>query len=73
MSETVKLSANVSRPVIDALKDLAQKRGVTMTEALRQAISHEKFFQDVVDKGGKVILDNGSGHLNQVILPPSLG
>jgi Ribbon-helix-helix protein, copG family len=41
MSSTVKISANLSEAVFEALKKTAEKKGVSMTEALRQAISHE--------------------------------
>jgi hypothetical protein len=59
--------------VVDALKEIAAKRGISMTEALRQAISHEKFFQDAVDQDQKVLLEEPkTGRLREVLLPPSL-
>lgn len=71
MSDTVKLSANLSRPVVEALKDLAEKRGVSMTEALRQAISHEKYFQDAAERDERVLLEDKSGRLKEVVLSSS--
>lgn len=69
----VKISANLSSAVVDALKELAAKRGISMTEALRQAISHEKYFQDAVDQDQKILLeDPKSGRFREVILAPSL-
>jgi predicted transcriptional regulator len=69
----VKISANLSSAVVDALKEIAAKRGISMTEALRQAISHEKFFQDAVDQDQKVLLEEPkTGRLREVLLPPSL-
>ena len=69
----VKLSANLSRAVVDALKEIAEKRGISMTEALRQAISHEKYFQDAVDQDLKILLEEPkSGRLREVVLAPSL-
>jgi predicted transcriptional regulator len=69
----VKISANLSAAVVDALKEIAAKRGISMTEALRQAISHEKFFQDAVDQDQKVLLEEPkTGRLREVVLPPSL-
>jgi hypothetical protein len=59
--------------VVDALKEIAAKRGISMTEALRQAISHEKFFQDAVDQDQKVLLEEPkTGRLREVLLPPTL-
>jgi Ribbon-helix-helix protein, copG family len=69
----IKISANLSSAVVDALKEIAAKRGISMTEALRQAISHEKFFQDAVDQDQRVLLEEPkTGRLREVLLPPSL-
>jgi hypothetical protein len=69
----VKISANLSSAVVDALKDIAAKRGVSMTEALRQAISHEKYFQDAIDQDQRILLEEPkSGRLREVVLVPSL-
>ena len=68
MSDTVKLSANLSRPVANTLKELAERRGVSMTEMLRQAISHEKFFQDAVDQDEKVLVRDRNGNYREIIL-----
>jgi hypothetical protein len=69
----VKISANLSSAVVDALKEIAAKRGISMTEALRQAISHEKYFQDAIDQDQKILLEEPkSGKLREVVLVPSL-
>jgi hypothetical protein len=69
----VKISANLSTAVVEALKDIAARRGVSMTEALRQAISHEKYFQDAIDEDRRILLeDPKSGRLREVVLVPSL-
>jgi hypothetical protein len=68
MAEVVKLSANLSQVVIDALRSLADRRGITMTEALRQSISHEKFFQDALDQNEKILLRDKQGNYREVLL-----
>jgi predicted transcriptional regulator len=69
----VKISANLSSAVVDALKEIAAKRGISITEALRQAISHEKYFQDAIDQDQKVLLEEPkTGRLREVVLAPSL-
>ncbi|MCA9773764.1 MAG: ribbon-helix-helix protein, CopG family, partial [Myxococcales bacterium] len=55
---TVKISANLSEEVVQALRELAEEKGVTMTEMLRQAISLEKFLSDQVKEGKKVLLED---------------
>jgi predicted transcriptional regulator len=69
----VKISANLSDAVVEALKEIATKRGISMTEALRQAISHEKYFQDAIDQDQKILLEEPkSGRLREVVLLQSL-
>jgi hypothetical protein len=68
VAEVVKLSANLSQVVIDALRSLADRRGITMTEALRQSISHEKFFQDALDQNEKILLRDKQGNYREVLL-----
>jgi hypothetical protein len=73
VARDVKISANLSASVVEALKDIAARRGVSMTEALRQAISHEKYFQDAIDQDQKILLEEPkSGRLREVVLAPSL-
>ena len=68
----MKLSANLSSTVVDALRELARKRGIPMTEALRQAISREKYFQDAIDQDRKILLEEPkTGRLSQVFLTPA--
>jgi predicted transcriptional regulator len=64
----VKISANLSPDVFNALKEIAAKRGVTMTEALRQSISTEKFLQDTIAKNGKILIEDSDKTQRQVIL-----
>jgi hypothetical protein len=56
--QVVKVTANLPLPVFDALQEIARKRGISMTEALRQAISTEKFVEDVLDRGDTIMVEN---------------
>ena len=51
-----KISVNLSDEVLDALHELAARDNVTMTEALRRAISTLKFLQDSQREGKSVLL-----------------
>ncbi len=65
----IKLSANLSEAVVNARKDIAGKRGISMTEALSQAISREKFFVDAIASHKKILLkDPHSDRLNEVLI-----
>jgi len=70
---TVKISANLSGTVVNALKEMAGKKGVSITEALRQAISHEKYFLDAAERNERVLLENSkTGKLREVVLNPAM-
>jgi len=56
--QVVKVTVNLPVAVYAALMSLAESRGVTMTEALRHAISTEKFLDDAMAKGDQVLLKN---------------
>lgn len=51
-----KISVNLSDEVLNALRELAARNNVTMTEALRRAISTLKILQDAQDEGKSVLL-----------------
>jgi hypothetical protein len=50
-----KISVNLSNEVLGALREMAERHGVTMTEVLRRAISTQAFIEDV-QREGKVLL-----------------
>jgi hypothetical protein len=57
--EQVKITLNLGAEVIAAVRGLAQKRGVTMTEVFREAISTEKYLDDAMTRGERVLIKNG--------------
>ena len=58
MAEVVKLSVNLSREVVDALKRIAERDNVTVTEALRRSISTQKFIDDQQQDGAKILVED---------------
>ncbi len=69
---SVKISANLSASVVDALKEIADTKQISMTEALRQAISHEKYFLEATRQNQKILLEDTNGKLREVILNPGV-
>jgi hypothetical protein len=55
----VRLNADLSPAVADALKQLAATQGVSLTEALSRAISTESTLADKRRNGGKVLVQDG--------------
>ena len=50
-----RLNINVNDETAAALQELAAKRGTTLTEVVRRAVSVYKFVEDEVVDGGKTI------------------
>ena len=63
-----RLSVNVNDETAQALSDYANKRGVTVTEAVRRAVSMQKFFEDVWLDGHDVFIRKGDRETEVVIL-----
>jgi predicted transcriptional regulator len=65
--KVIKMSVNLSADVVKALKELAEKRGSTMTEVLRQAIGTEKFIEEVNEDEGKILVEDKKGRVRQLV------
>jgi hypothetical protein len=64
----VKTSLNLPQNAVDALQELAQARGTTLAQVVRQAIATEKFLHDTVEGGGKVLIEDKDKSVRQVLL-----
>jgi hypothetical protein len=63
----IKQSVNLQRDVVDAIKQMASGRGLTMTEVIRDAIGTEKFIYDQKLQGAKVLIEYPDGKIIQVV------
>lgn len=66
--KVIKISANLPAASINDLRSIAERRGITLTEALRRSIGTTKFVMDVMDAGGKVLAEDASRHVRQIVL-----
>lgn len=67
-SNIVKISVNLTEDAVEALKDLAAKRGTTVTEVLRRAISTEKYLDQVQrNEGAKVLVEDKKGKIRELV------
>lgn len=64
----VKTTVNLPDDAIKAIREIAQRRGTTMTEVIRQAIATEKFLFDTMQEGGKVLVEDRDKTLKQIVL-----
>jgi metal-responsive CopG/Arc/MetJ family transcriptional regulator len=66
MATTHRVNVNFSENAYKTLEDLAERKGKSMSEVLRDAIALEKWFQDTTETGGKVVVEQG-GQAREVI------
>lgn len=67
MPSLIKTTLNLPRDELEALKQLAARRVISITQALRQAIQTELFVQNLVDQGGKLLVQLPDGDLQQLV------
>lgn len=53
-----KISVNLSDEVMQALKEMAQRDSITMTEVLRRSISTQKFLDEAQRQGKALLLED---------------
>lgn len=69
VDDVVKISANLSRDVVETLREVARARGTSMTEVLRRGISMEKFLLDTKRKKSKVLIEDANKVVRELLLP----
>lgn len=62
-----RINVNFAPSAYEDLKRLADERGQTMSEVLRNAIALEKWFLDARDRGERVMLER-DGKVREVVL-----
>jgi hypothetical protein len=45
---------------------LAERQGISVTEAIRRSVGTEMWRKNVVNRGGKVLVEENSGKVHQV-------
>jgi len=69
----VKVTVNLPDSTVNAIKSIAQERGTTVTEALRQVIDSQHFLQQEIQDGNNLLIQNPSDKsIRQVLfnIPP---
>lgn len=66
--DTTKITASLPDQVLQDLRDLAKDRGLTLSAALRQAITSTKFINDQTkDDQGKLLIAKNNGETQQIV------
>lgn len=64
-----RLSVNVALDVADALRVLAKRRGITVTDGVRRAIAIWKLVEDASAEGQQIqIFDPATGKIRELVL-----
>lgn len=62
------LHVNFSDGAYGALQELCEAQSKTMTEVLRDAITLERWVQQIRDEGGRLLVEQRDGSRREVIL-----
>jgi hypothetical protein len=54
----VKVTVNLPDETVDALKSIANDRGTTVTETLRQVIESQRFLENAMQAGNDLLIQN---------------
>jgi metal-responsive CopG/Arc/MetJ family transcriptional regulator len=65
-SSLVKLTVNVVRNLYQKLERVASRRGVTVTEALQEALAVYTFIDETLENGEQFFIADHQGRLRQV-------
>jgi predicted transcriptional regulator len=63
----VKLSVNLPDETVELLKKLAEKRGTTMTQVLKEAVATENFLDNETRQGKKILIEEPDKTLHRLI------
>jgi hypothetical protein len=73
MATTVKTTVNLPETEYQTLKELAERRQISFTHALRQAIQSELFIQSLVDRSAKLLVQYDDGNLQELVFTQAAG
>ncbi len=67
MSSAKKVTINLPEEQVEFLKRIAKRNHITFTEAVRRAITSEKFFVEQEDNGRKILVEEKGHRLREIV------
>ena len=68
-----KVTVNLPDETVDAIRKMAESRGITQTEAIRQAIDTQHYMDLEVQKGREILLQNPANKtVQRLVFNPSV-
>jgi Ribbon-helix-helix protein, copG family len=62
-----KINVNFSPDAYAVLENLAEAKGKTMSEVLRDAIALEKWFAQTTKEGGRILVERPDGKVREIV------
>jgi predicted transcriptional regulator len=62
-----KVTVNLPDETVEAVNRIANDRQISFTEALRRLIEVQKFLDEEVKKGGKILLQTSDNSMSRVV------
>ena len=67
-ADRIKVSFNLPQADVSVLREIAEQRSTTVTEALRGAIATEKFLREAAARGEKILLEGEDGRVRELVV-----
>ncbi len=64
---TKRISVSLSPDTVEKLRSLASAKHISFTEALRQSVLDEVYFQEEIAKGGKILIQKPDSTLREIV------
>jgi hypothetical protein len=64
----VKASFNLPKDELEQLRQIAEERNITVTQALREALADQRFLLRQAEQNNKVLIEQPDGRLREVVL-----
>lgn len=64
----IRLSVNMNTETTEALREIAEKQGVSVTEAVRRVVAVAHFVESETSKGSIQVEDNKTGKVKELVL-----
>jgi hypothetical protein len=68
-AKVVKVSFNLPEKLLSILRKHASYQGISMTEAVRRAISIQDFIAKEMDKGHRLLVEGTDKQVREVLIP----
>ena len=62
-----KVSIDLPSDTLDAIRKIAEHRNLTMTDAIRRAITTESYIEDEIENGGTILVKKPDGTYKEVV------